>query len=175
MKTLTLPKDASVPMCEVFYADNVLVYEDGEVCEPEDLARNHFIDAWLDYLDDSGREAVLVYAALLKKPVAAMLVAHGGTANGVWTYEDSGDSLVSDWVSQNDGKYALLILSVCNPGHHTPIASRSLMLLSDDTFSAIGASSGESNFTLVHPQDGDMEYTAEYWTGRWKEDLAMNK
>jgi len=57
------------------------------------------------------------------------LNAHGDSNSNQWVYQD-GDRVVpvTDWISQNDGNYDLVLLHVCNPGNITLSLKKSVVL-----------------------------------------------
>lgn len=116
-----------------------------------------------DSLGELGMEFVRAYGGAIGAKDIGILCAHGSYENRKWKYSDNRRMhLVQSWIDTYDGKYALLALRVCNPGAATPIARKSLLLIPDSTFSDMTVAMGMSHFSLVHPTEGDLEYTLEY-------------
>jgi hypothetical protein len=118
-----------------------------------------------DALEKTGREFVQAYGAAIGAERIGILVAHGDYTYGSdgWTYSDGReDRTVQSWIDEHDGKYALLAIRCCNPAASTPIAKKSLLLVPDSTFSDFTVGQGYSHFSLIHPTEGDLEYTIEY-------------
>ena len=138
-----------------YWVSNVVLEDDPEVLN------NHYWGVH-DSLGELGREYVKAYGASIGADRIAILCAHGDHL-GTWLYyDDRRKCRVQTWIDKYDGKYALLGIRVCNPGAVTPIAKKSLLLIPDSTFSDMSVGAGMSHFSLIHPQEGDVEYTIEY-------------
>ncbi len=85
----------------------------------------------------------------------AVLNAHGFVdEGGEWGYEDTGVSYeVQSWINQNDGKYACLMLCVCNPFASMVVSRHSLVVLADTDIGFIP----DYYLSLHHPILGEID------------------
>lgn len=109
------------------------------------------------------REYIDLYLTCIRKQRTAFLLAHGDCINGEWRYFDSGKACsVQKWIKRREGDYGLLIIASCNPGAHTPVSRRSLVMIPDAILSGIHMGLGECKVSLIHPQHGEMSYIIEH-------------
>lgn len=126
--------------------------------------RNH--DKFLEFI-----EIYRMRKKISKK--IALLHAHG-YYDKTWCWSDGFSDLpIENFIKKNDGKYAVIILRVCNPtGVIIKPAKKSLIMMADTDFSTDSLSSGASvngklasgfNY-IIHPQYGEINsYTIDYF------------
>jgi hypothetical protein len=91
---------------------------------------------------------------------SAILDAHGKSVHKKWHYCDGRNSrAVQEWVDENDGRYACLLLSCCNPGRHKINSRRSAVIAAADTYAPLLQESGDANTELFIPEIG---YVTDY-------------
>lgn len=109
------------------------------------------------------REYIDLYLHRIRKQRAAFLLAHGDCIDGEWKYFDSQKVCsVQKWIKRYERDYGLLVVASCNPGSHTPVSTRSLLMIPDRVYSGLRAYMGECNVSLIHPQHGEMSYIIEH-------------
>ena len=79
----------------------------------QNLISNIF-DSYPEY-----REYIHLWGKIKRLPEIGILDAHGDYDKGWKYYDERGEHSVNRWVGSKDGKYAGVILHVCNPGKHT--------------------------------------------------------
>lgn len=107
-------------------------------------------DSNLDY-----KRFVEVYEKLNGLSRWGILDAHGDDEDIIWKYHDKGQEFkVQDWIDEHDGKYSLLILSVCN-SHALEIKSKkSLVLSPNNVVAGWRLDFGHVKFELYVPRKG---------------------
>ena len=108
--------------------------------------------------DPVKKEVAELYARQQCLEGTAMLLAHGGSQNGEWVYSADNKSFkVQDWINELDGKYAVLCLNCCNPGHHEIYSGKSAVLAANHEFSWVGLDVGEVQLELYIPKIGYLD------------------
>lgn len=134
------------------------VYRDGgeEQCD-------FMLELMMTGVSKQEREYVDLYLRHIRHQRTAFLLAHGDCINGEWRYFDSGKSCsVQKWIRCHERDYGLLVVASCNPGAHTPVSPRSLIMIPDAVLSGIHMSLGECKVSLIHPKHGEMSYIIEH-------------
>jgi hypothetical protein len=86
------------------------------------------------YLDQNALTFIHAYAVKCRLPRRiCVLKAHGNDEEGTWVYQNDFSSekkviAVKDFIQENDGKYAAIILSVCNPENRNLECTKSILL-----------------------------------------------
>ena len=126
-----------------------------------------------DYLDYFGKINSLSGLAVLN--------AHS-CGGDEWFYSDnSGKHLVDDWIKSVDGKFAGLIIYVCNPDVHTPFFSKSAVFAPDNTvYTHAGITLGNipasysifsKDLERFDKESGITNYTVNYYVDKLKKVL----
>lgn len=91
----------------------------------------------------------------------AILSAHGGDFFGKWCYQDGWlERRVQGWIDQHDGRYDLLLLSVCNAGKRKPQVKESLAVIGQGNISILASASALESLILL-PGKGCIPVTRE--------------
>ena len=127
-------------------------------------------------LSNEEHQYIGLYGKVNNRERMACLHAHGDSESGVWYYQDGTEQkLVQDWINSLKGRYSMVVLFVCNPGAHTPVCKKSLLLLSDADLSILGARAGACNLNLIHPTEGELEYTLGYELEQLRKKMKRTK
>ena len=116
--------------------------------------RENFHSSWWEYIRLRQR----------RQKRFALLLAHGDVGrDGEWYFWDGDDSRrVQDWIDEQDGKFACLIVFSCNPGHLNVRSRRSLLVIADRDVTLCKGPGGY-HFSLIDPKHGEIdEYTIEH-------------
>lgn len=123
--------------------------------------------------DSSIKNFVGLYGKLHKMSGYGILNAHGCTIGKSWAYCDEGDDYfsVQDWINQNDGKYAALILSVCNEDANEIHSQKSLVISPNNIISGAAAQiGGLFQNEIYYPRKG---YVGSYCIDSEMERLSL--
>ena len=97
------------------------------------------------------KKYISLYGKLKGLEKNAVLFAYGANFEGGWAYRDNNETpLVQDWINFMDGKYAGLLLCVCNIPHETPVSKKSIILVPDYKLTSLSDSSSTC-FDLILP------------------------
>ncbi|MBS3095689.1 hypothetical protein J4231_03340 [Candidatus Woesearchaeota archaeon] len=118
---------------DLFYSDDIL----HEVSKSPGMFVEDFMSDLHEY---NGKELELIGLYSKKQGLkrTAMIVAHGDSIGEEWRFFCGNKSFsTQEWINQNDGRYALLILGCCNPGHHEIESKKSAVLAPNEVYSPI--------------------------------------
>jgi hypothetical protein len=76
------------------------------------------------------KRVVDLYSKIIGNDKIVCLSAHGGDNEfGEWVFEQEGEEYsVQDWINEQDGKYAAILLNVCNESAKTITSKESIVL-----------------------------------------------
>lgn len=77
------------------------------------------------------REYIHLWGEIKRLPEIGILEAHGDCNEGWKYYDERGEHSVNRWIGSKDGKYAGLILYVCNPGKKVRTPKKSVLIIPD--------------------------------------------
>ena len=153
-----LPEEVAVSLSE---ADIAFFSDAPEYPLEEQLAlvvrahlRENFHSSWWEYIHFRRR----------RQKRFALLLAHGSAGeDGHWYFWDGDTSRrVQDWIDEQDGKFARLIVFACNPGHITVGSRKSLLVIADRDVT-LREGPGGYHFSLIDPRFGEVdEYTIDH-------------
>lgn len=88
-----------------------------------------------------------------------MLESHGYVREGRWVLSVEGSNIpAQQWIDENDGKYAALILFACNPKNHEIISAESAVLHANRTFSIYSSDAYSTPLARLYiPGEGYLE------------------
>jgi hypothetical protein len=117
------------------------------------------------HLEESFHPLWWEYIALRRRRLKrfALLLAHGGIGpKGEWCFWDGErPRRVQEWIDEQDGKFACLIVFSCNPGHFDAHSRKSLLVLADRDVT-LREGPGGYVLSLLDPQFGEVDdYTIE--------------
>jgi len=154
---------------------NALYYSD-EIAEAQkdedkmDFDPGLGLEEILEFFDDPLKNEIIeLNAKLHGLEGTAVLNAHGGDDNGKWVYQDGHENYfsVQKWVNELDGRYALLCLCCCNPGHNEIHSRKSAVLVANNDLDMLFKDSGRFQVELYLPKRGYItDYIFEYELGR---------
>jgi len=115
------------------YAEGYKEIEDIKKENMEERLTKHNLDhAIRSFFDENPeyKKVIDLYSKLIKKNKVVCLSAHGGDNDyGEWVFEHNKQEYsVQDWINKQDGKYAAILLNVCNESGRTITSKKSMVL-----------------------------------------------
>lgn len=122
------------------------------------------------YTSKESQKLIFAYSQKYKLPLrGCILYAHGSSGdNGDWTYLDedtNNEKYISSFLEENDGKYSVIILCVCNDGLVLPKTTSSCVIFGDGMVGQKGVHKHSENMYRALPVFEQVtSYTLEYDT-----------
>ncbi|MBP6904896.1 MAG: hypothetical protein KBB91_02475 [Candidatus Pacebacteria bacterium] len=136
--------------------------------DPAEFLFSHIQEVFPIYSSEISQKLLVAYAQRYKLPLKGCILQAHGTDNENWNYYDEYTNTyhpVSSFIENNDGKYGVIVLCVCNVNLVLPKTKRSCIIFGDGMIGAKTIHGHTENMYRALPVFENVQsYTFEYDT-----------